>query len=310
MGKTFRVCASRYFDFYFRLVVPDADVTVAEIDKTVESTSSQLALQDNLDAYIKTNRIKNALSSFRRRLPSLSLNQLRNVLGAAVSIGDLVRQEGTLLAGNLPEFWYVRWTIFDCIDLLPPEQGVGLLKNICATTDGVGTAVAIISLLPQLKAEEPSKYAQYTTDVVDELKRSTVGRIEELASRGRLGKTAMLQAILTAWKTWGNEHAVRDYVAAAITTPRSLVRLLDQFIYQTSSASSGDKFVRIDNRLNIGGLAALADIDTIAKALEALDEGQLDDNGLAVVAVARKTLSEFKQSRLTPEQFQNRPPMP
>jgi predicted KAP-like P-loop ATPase len=307
--KDLRVCASRYFDFYFRLVVPESEVTVAEIDKTVASANNQLDVSDNLDEYIRTGRIKNALSSFRGRLKSLSVSQIVNVLGSLFNIGDRVKHEGSMLAGNFPEFWYVRWAIFDCMDLLNSEEQINVLKDICAITDGVGTAVAMIGLLSELQKQEPSKYGQFTDGVITELKGRVVARIAELASQGKLSTRPLLPAILTAWKNWGNSLEIGDYVATAVAEPKRLIRFVDQFIYQATSASAGDKVLKVDNRLDVGTLASLADIDEIAAKLQSLDEHGLSEDQKLIVDIARRGISEFKQSGLTPEQFQKRLPM-
>ncbi len=142
--KSLRVCTTRYFDFYFQLVVPEGQVSLAEIEKTVERAHAKDELIQELIRYMDTDRIRPALESIRPRLKSIPPQDLANVLGALLDIGDRVKQSGSFIAGLLPEFLYVSWAIFDVIDLLPPQDRLGVLEAQFRATEGIGTAANLL----------------------------------------------------------------------------------------------------------------------------------------------------------------------
>ena len=89
--KSLRVCTTRYFDFYFHLVVPEGGVPVADIETTLESTRDQNEMVQNLIRYVNTGRLRPALETLRARLKSIPAERLVNVLGALLEIGDRAR---------------------------------------------------------------------------------------------------------------------------------------------------------------------------------------------------------------------------
>src|ERR1700674_2552733 len=111
--KSLRVCTTRYFDFYFQLVVPEGEVPVADIETTLESTRDQNEMVKNLIRYVNTGRLRPALETLRARLKSIPAERLVNVLGALLEIGDRARHSGSMIAGQVPEILYVNLAIFD-----------------------------------------------------------------------------------------------------------------------------------------------------------------------------------------------------
>jgi predicted KAP-like P-loop ATPase len=117
--KDLRVASSRYFDLYFQLTLPNDEVSVAEIDQAVEAARDTSAFGDALVSFLQSKRIVNAISSIRYRLSDVKPELLPNLLAPLIDIGDAVKQRGSPLFGDIPEFWQVRWAIFDVLDRLP-----------------------------------------------------------------------------------------------------------------------------------------------------------------------------------------------
>src|SRR5260370_845669 len=107
--KSLRVCTTRYFDFYFQLVVPEGEVSAADIETTLESTRNQSELVHNLVRYVDTDRLRPALETFRAHFKSVPAERLANVLGALLEIGDRAKHSGSMIAGQMPEVLYVSW---------------------------------------------------------------------------------------------------------------------------------------------------------------------------------------------------------
>ena len=108
--------------------------------------------------------------------------QLSNVLGALLDIGDRAKHSGSFIAGRLPEFLYVSWAIFDVIDLLPQQDRVRILEERFRVTDGVGTATDLIVTIKAMNENGNSKYGEFNDESLGALRTAVVGRITQLAS--------------------------------------------------------------------------------------------------------------------------------
>lgn len=254
MEKSCRVCTVRYFDFYFQLVVPEGEVSVAEIEKTVECAGNQNQLIQNLVQYIDSDRIRPGLESFRAQFQSVPAEQLANVLGALLDIGDRVKQSGSVIEGRLPEFIYVNRAILDTLDLLPAHERVGALEALLRVTDGVGTAVDLLMTVRSVNERKNNKYTEFDDHALSDLQRVIVDRIKQLSSTRALLDKELLPKILYSWKTWGVAAEATAYVAAIVSNKEDLIRFLDKFVYQTTSSEGREKVAKIQNKLSVRNL--------------------------------------------------------
>ena len=304
--KSHRVCTTRYFDFYFQLVVPEGEVSVAEIDKTVESARAQEELASNLRQYVETNRVRPAFESFRRRVDSIPRAQLPNVLGSLLEIGDHVKHLGSMMTGPLPEFLYVSWTIFDVLNLLAAHYRFAVFEQQCRVTDGVGTCFDVLANIEEINGKDNEKYKEFDKASLQALRELLVARVKQLASEGKLLDKDLLPSILVSWKRWGIEAEARAYVYGVISNPKDLIRFLNKFIFQTTSIGLTDKVARVENKLSMSGIAGIVDISAVVSQVAALDLSALSGQEKEIVELAREWLTKFRTSGLTPERFDAR----
>jgi hypothetical protein len=211
-----------------------------------------------------------------------------------------------MIAGQLPEFLYVSWAVFDVIDLLPPERRVGTLQEQFRTTDGVGTAVDIIDTIQTAQTKNAKKYEEFDDVLLRSLRRVLVDRIRQVAQTDRILDRDFLPKILLFWKTWGDAAEASRYIEGVISNDRGFLRFLDRFIYQTTSVGGGDKVAQIKNKLNIRALATVIDIDVIDSRIASIQKHLLSSDEKLIIETAMKFLEKFKKSGLTPEEFSER----
>lgn len=306
--KSQRVCTSRYFDFYFQLVVPEGEISASEIEAIIESTAKQNDLIKNLLTCADSGRLKPALESFRARFKTVPTDYLPNVVGALLEVGDRAKHEGSMIAGRIPEFLYVSWALFDCLDLIRPQDRVAIIEKAFRVTDGVGTAADLIIAIERINAEHSGKYGEFDTEALSKLKKLVVTRIQEIApNQDLLLRKDLLPKILYSWRSWGGESEENAYVAKLLSSDQHFVRFLDKFIYQTTSIGGGEKVVRTRSKFSIGSLAKVAEIDTVTARLASIDDASLSSHNKSIVEVARKSFDKFKQSGRKPEEFENQP---
>jgi len=144
--KSYRIAAKRYFDAYFSLVLPESDVSVQEITSFISSVDNQAKLDEMLTLWTEKGKLKNAMESLRFRLGEVPQGDLPNVLGALVTADEQASDQGVILAGLIPEYWSVRWAIFDALEAISVGQRVAALKRIFSTSCSLKTITNITAL--------------------------------------------------------------------------------------------------------------------------------------------------------------------
>lgn len=304
--KDLRVASSRYFDLYFQLSLPDDEVSVAEIDRAIEAARDTPEFTNILSAFVQSKRIVNAISSIRHRLSEVEPRLLPNVLDALINIGDEVEHKGSPLFGHIPEFWHIRWAIFDVLDRMPADSRFPALTEALERSVCLGTMIDIVGFLGATKKEKADRYPELTEDILKQLQSIIVQRIRECAHAGSFIDREALPSILGAWKNWGDPSEPTHYFKDVLKDPIKTIALVDKFIYQTHSAAATGKTVKTTNRLGFTDLSELVDLIELLSVLRKIAPEALSQDQRRTLQFAVKELGEFESSGLTPYQFQNR----
>ena len=147
--KEYRIASKRYFDAYFALTLLDTEVSRREVTTFIESSASQVQLETILTEWAKSGKLKNAVESLRYRKSEIPHSNLATVFAALVTAGELASEKGVIFAVELPEYWSVRWAIFDILDLIPPDFKVDLVKSTFSQSSSLKTIINVIALIEQ-----------------------------------------------------------------------------------------------------------------------------------------------------------------
>jgi hypothetical protein len=301
-----RVASSRYFDVYFQLNLPSDELSSVEMDTVVSSAGVSGALQEFLVSCIKSKRILNAVASLRHRLTEVPQQDLGVVLGALIAVGDSVKQRGAPLFGDIPEFWHVRWAIFDVLDRTVPQNRLSSLSTAFLNSTGVGTMADITAHLARFRQEKPEKYSEMTAEGMEGLQRIVVERIRASSTEAWFLDRESLPIILWAWKTWGGLGEVRKFVETLYENPGRMLAFVEKSKVKTYSSSVGEKAVAEHERLACAPLAEMLDLSRLRAYLTGVDAASLSPVQQGVREFAIQQLDELVKSGLTPEQFDER----
>ena len=278
--KSYRVATRRYFDGYFQLALSPSEVSISELDRIIGESGDEEKLDKLLCDLAAEGRIKNAMDSLRFRLSEVPESNLPGLLSTLVKIGDKVSDEGSpMVAGVIPEYWHVRWVIFDVLKKLPAEMRPQILLRVAQHQRAPRTLLNVISLIMQLRSEK-GQYPEFSDERLNELKAATVRSIEDAAGRDEISvKDNALPAIIFIWTTWGREENARLCVGRIARSDQEIVDLVNRFIYQTHSSGGGERVVRVHNKLSMKGLSRVLDLDDLTRRLQGIDPGTLDSEG-------------------------------
>lgn len=301
--KTYRIATLRYFDAYFALVLPESEVSVQEITSFVEASGSESKMEEILVQWTKQGKLTNAIESVRYRLAEVPQNNLRNVFAALLTAGDMASEKGVIFAGQIPEYWNVRWAIFDVLEVIPTENRVSIVKETFSNSASLKTMINITALIEEVKKTNAQRHAEFQDKDLDEIKAIVVSRIRESAKDATvLLANPALPVILSMCKQWGGStEEANGFVAQATKADSDFVSFVDSFIYQTHSSSG--RVIDTKNRLSMNAFSQWMDPIAVATRLDQIRQESVSVEKREIINVARSELQRFKSKGLTPEQF-------
>jgi len=299
--KTHRVATERYFDAYFQLALASSEVSVSEVSHLIHDCVSEADFFAALRGIKDRGKLKAGMESLRFRLQEVPAQNLPALLGALISTGEIASQSGVLLARRFPEYWYVRWAIFDVLDRIPAEDRHNCLLEIARRTLAPRTLVNVTALLEQLRREN-RRYEEFTDERLTEIRSAITQRIRTAAANGEISEAGdNLVVLLYAWRQWGDAAEARAYVQSLTDTDAKLARFLDKFIYQTLTHSA--VATETHNRLAMKQLSESLDLGALEDRLSRVNFGQLGEADRVVLRFASEQLKRMHEKGLTPEQF-------
>src|ERR1700722_3175848 len=220
---------------------------------------------------------------------------LPDILHSLFNIGDKVGHSGSPLFGALPEFWHVGWGIFDALDLLPADARVNAVTETFKVSTGIATMIDFVGAHEDISQKRADKYAEFTSDIREDLKKIIAERIPTLP-RGDLLANESLPAIPLAWKNWGNAQGLEPLVRDVLRDHVTLISFLNSFIYQTHSASVSDRIAKTTNRIGFKTLSEFVDLNELSDKLPLIDASSLPEIQRDVLTFAVNQLAEFHKS--------------
>jgi predicted KAP-like P-loop ATPase len=303
--KAFRVATARYFSAYFQLTLAPSEVSLAELSQLISESGNTAMCSQHLRALAAQGKLKATMDSLRFRLQEVPPESLQLLLAALIGVGDIASESGAIFAGRIPEYFHVRWAIFDTLDRVPATSRPGVLLDIAHGVLAPRTMVNVVSLIEELRQKE-NKYPEFTDDRLNELKEAVAARISAAAAGGEISIVPdSLTTLLYAWRKWGDPKAAEAYVKSLTDTDEKLAAFLNKFIYQTHSAGLGDHAMTTHNRLAMKQLSESMDLGTLRERLDTVDVLKMSEADRDVVSFAKSQLDKMLEKSLTPEQFDN-----
>jgi predicted KAP-like P-loop ATPase len=301
--KTYRIASRRYFDAYFALALPESEVSVQEIASFVAVSDSQSKMEEALLQWTKLKKLKNAIESIRYRLAEVPQDNLRSVFAALLTAGEMASEKGVIFAGQIPEYWNVRWALFDVLDAIPTEGRVSTVKETFSKSSSLKTMINFTALVEEAKKTNAQRHVEFQDQELSEIKGIVVSRIRESAKNStRFIANPALPVILNVWRQWGGSaEEVDGFITQATKSDGDFVSFVASFIYQTHSSSG--RVVETKNHLSMNALSQWMDPNAVANRLDQIRDESVCTENREVIKVARTELLRFKSKALTPEQF-------
>lgn len=280
-----RICSPDHFATYFRFALPAGALSKSELRKILASTTSQTDFSAVLANYRDQRRpaggsmvrtVLERLEDYAERvIPEAAIPA---IISALLDIGDELADADEVR--GMFEFGtdvYIGRLCWQLLQRLDRQQRAGVLRSAMATGRGLATICREIAILGQqqgrrFKDQEPEDVWLVSTEQLDELERLGAARIREAATSGQLSQCHGLPSILYDWKCWEEAAAARDWGSSLLDDQPTLLKLIEQFLTESKSQSSGERIVRTTSRVNYEALEEFFDLDRLGVAVNTFPE--------------------------------------
>jgi len=284
-----RICSPDKFDIFFRLSLPQGEISQGEIERILSLGSNSESFAEallNLEDG-RLSRFLELLEDYARSDIYIPKENIEPIITALMDIGDLFPDDNSGFFGTdspikLLRLFYQLSHRFESYD----ERFSIFKRAIEKSTRSLYTIVHEISIQVQQHAKYGSKATAMPEEVLtvnlkqlEELKKLACDKIQSWAKDGKLAKDKHLAYILLKWKEWGQEE-VNNFVNDMIKNDEGLIDFITSFLSKTTSYSSSDHIEKIHWRIDesIENFVDLKEIEQrIRKIFHSPDFAQLED---------------------------------
>ncbi len=228
-----RICSADVFDIYFRLSLPSGHMSLPEMYAILSLTQDEAAFTQAILRLNKDERIIQFLDLLDSALVNkINQHDIGNVVNALLGSADLFPEgKNNPLSFNAP--MRVHRILHQLLRrFATSDERFEIFREAIKKTT-MSLYVLVHELIEQSKehieSEDtfiPLSERDFTPLHLDELKKLTLAKILYWAEIGRLAEHPHLLDILYAWKAWGNEDDVRNFVGMLAQEDAGLLTFL------------------------------------------------------------------------------------
>ena len=271
--KQLRICSPDIFDVYFRLSVPTAGVSRAEIEALLAVAGDRAKFAHKLLASSQTpasgqsNKARALLDRLEDHTGSdIPEDQIETVVSALFDVGDELAYQDERPTGfgqmDLP--LSIGRVIYQLTRRLEEDDRFRVYKQAVESSPSILLASHEIALLTRQSERGHSSDLVVTDQHLDELQATTLRKIESAAANGQLLTDRWLPYILYRWRDWGSLDDVRTWLRKKAATDEGLASVIYCFSQLSSTLSVGDKVQKFKLRVHFEGLDELLAVEDLA----------------------------------------------
>jgi len=254
-----KVCSPEVFPIYFRLAVPEGEISNTEMESMLSLAQNKEAFAEKLLQLCQQHRPDGStrVSAFLERMQNytekdIPKEYIPNILQALFDVGDklLVPEDegrGLVSWGNAIRIGRIMFQLLKRYE--SQTERFKVLKEVFSKGHAISKIVDEVSTLGQQHGKygaqaEPQDECLINAQDLKELEQIALQKIKEAALNGNLVETPCLARILYRWRDWENEDAPRKWASQIISSDSGLVDLLTGFLSKGYSRSMDDRVAK------------------------------------------------------------------
>lgn len=286
-----RVCSPQVFPTYFRLTVPEGQISNAEMLASLATAGDPGAFAGTLLRYSDelrpdgTTRIRAFLDALEDYIPLVPAENLEPATRAILEVGDrLLRPEDYPRAfldfGTEAQIGRVVYRLLCRIE--DEDRRYSILRE---ALDGPSLIVPVreISALEPKSEDGGSRrpMGDVSAEHLQSLQATAVEKLRRAAADGTLINNDQLLYLLYRWRDWAGPDEPREWVQTVTQNDVHLLSFL-RGIFSRYTSSEGDT-TRVGYRFDKKYLEDFLDVDAVRTRLDAMDRGRLSEGQLQAI---------------------------
>lgn len=284
--KQLRVCSLEILPIYFRLVLPEGELSNTQMKAILALAQDAKVFGENLIELVHQKRPDGTtqVRAFLERLGSdteieIPKNCIPSIIQALFNVGDRLlipedEQCGMFDFGNETRIHRIIWQLLHRQDRLARFE---VLQAAMSSGDAVSTIVREVVFLGQQQGQykaQPSPEEEWLVSQQDlqELEKIALKKVQAAAQQDSLVQAPDLAQILYCWHQWTNEEEVKQWVQKVVSNDEGLVPFLEKFLEVTVTQSISDMVPRKTYKLDPQWLEPYLEPSTIGDRVRSLAE--------------------------------------
>lgn len=312
--KDKRICSADVFPVYFRLTIPEGNISQVELNKVLELTGDEIGLKDTLLRYsndIRPDGRTMLYGLFQRLgdyLEDIPDENIESFVKSVLNIGDQISKEADKGSDQYGIYKTERtiWMIIrDLLKRLNQESRKRILHESLEESDSIGIISEMVHyLIYQHNEEEEKRYIVpvderlIESNDIDTFKKLVLEKIRTISDSLKILQSPNPISLLYNWKEWGKEDEVKEWAKKVIETDDGLLNFLNAFKSEQRwrnmgmMGGGGDLVMRKTLRVNPKDIDNFIDTDSIIERVKLLANNKSIDQKF--VPVLERFIQEYE----------------
>jgi len=300
-----RVCSPDIFDVYFKLSLPEGEISRKRIEKVISLSNELESFNRELIELNNEEKIERFLERFEDYTEDIdNVENIENIIMGLIDLGDLFPKgkRGFTSIDNPMRILRITYQLLHNLDS-KEERFIILKKSIQKATQSLYTIVHRVGVLDQEHGKydkssnsKPKNELTVNADQLEKLEENALKKIEEWAEKGKLRKHRDLASILFSWRRWGDRQRVKTYAKNLIENDEGLIDFITGFLYRITSQGMRDYVAEKSWKINLENVEEFVDLNTVKNRLEKIRNSKmfkkLGDKEQIAVKIFLKTFNE------------------
>jgi len=260
--RKLQVCSEDIFPVYFRMAVPEGEISNTEMQATLALSGNERAFSDKLlelSTQIRhdgTTRIRPFLERLQDYTSStVTVEQARSIITSLLVTGDrLIRPEDEprqILETDID--LYITRVIYQLLLRIDEEERFEIFQEALQTSESLFTVVHQVDFLVRSKEKAAIPADELITEAHEaSLKAQALLKIQNAGTDGSLKNAHRLMMFLYRWEEWGEIEDARAWVSQITESDDELIEFFEKTKNKSISGGGNDATTRVKYEIDVG----------------------------------------------------------
>ena len=283
-----RICHSDRFPVYFRLSIPEGELTASELGSIMSAIDDEEALTGELREMLETDggeygsKANVFIDRFSDRFDDIDSSQVPPILNSLFILGDEIIEQGeTVSEFSIDDQRRLMFVVEELLKKQESSERLGTVRNAISGGESPYMSSSFMSWLIHAHENNDSESTNppaLSLDEIDKLKPVVAKQIRKAAQRDSLRDMPRARQMLNQWSEWTDSDSANEWVEDHTNTDEKLIQFIDT-ISSTAVVNHTTPVHYMDPRW----VDDFIPIDEVRERVKGVDKEKLTDEERTIV---------------------------